>query len=305
MRKPILLKGACAAISFVIAASATTPSDARSLEGAKLSAATDEDFFVFFHLKEKTSEDRGSNLVTHYFEPDSRSDILVSVDADKTGKILQMGLMVGRDFIDDPKTNVFARDIVKSFIDAATPARDAKETEGVVNEIFFRGTPLNPAEVKNIQFKGKPMPKDTKLLKVGEGDLKAGDVAIMMSGSVPVLPAEMSDVFKTFNGSLDTCEQHLTDGASLVMKNHTVPKGRFLEVRIDVKGVNKPRLVEVVYPPVPTKATMEAQKKQNGKNAEVKKPSPDVKENPGSQKGGSEGGDSETESKPVPEALAK
>lgn len=244
MRKPFTL---CAFLALSLAGALfwTAPVDARSLEGEQLDTAVKDDFFSFFHLNLKNKEDR-DNLSTYYYQP-ARDDIIVSVDTDKKGKILQMGLIIGRAFIDDPKTNVFARDIVKSFIDAATPASDAPETESVVNEIFFRHTPLTPTKVQKVTYKGEEdaLPKETSLLKVGDGELKKGDVAIMMNGPVPTLPEKVSDAYKAFDGSVENAEQKLTNG-TLVMKNHTTPKGKMLEVRVDVKGVKKVPKFEVV-----------------------------------------------------------
>ncbi len=246
MQKTLLKTLACIAISTMATLSAASDSQARPLEGLTLSAAQEDDFFKFFHLKEKNKEER-DNLNTFYFAPESRNDILLSVDADKQGKILQMSIVVGRDFIDNPKTNIFARDIVKSFIDAATPLKDVSQTKALVNEIFFRGTQLSATEAKNVKYKGKQMPGGTKLYKVGEGDLKAGDVAVVMSGDVPPVADKPSDAFATFNGSLERCEQILPS-AKLVMMNHSFSTGKFLEVRVDVNTVKKEPKFEVVFP---------------------------------------------------------
>ncbi len=179
--------------------------------------------------------------------PRAQDLILVSVDVNKHGKILQMGLLINRSFIENPETKVMARDLVKSFIDAATPAADAHETESVVEEILFRHLQVTPTKVQQIILKGdkEPLPKGTNLLKFGDGDVKAGDSAIVMNGPVPTLPEKVSDAFNVFNGTAEDCEQKLTHG-TLVLRNHDTPKGKMLEVRVDVKGVKKVPKFEVV-----------------------------------------------------------
>jgi len=222
------------------------PVSALSLQGQPLESAVNTDFFTFFHLKER-ARDEGDQLVTHYFRPQSRNDLVVCVDADKSGKILQMSLIVGREFVDDAHTKVFARDIVKSFIEVATPPDDASETAPLVNEIFFRGTQLTPTKVENVKYNGvdEKMGGDRSLIKVGTGEVKKGDVAIMMSGKVPQLPEKTSDGFRVFEGEVDNYDLPIK-GAHVVMKNHDTPKGKFLEVRVDVNSVKKTPKFEVI-----------------------------------------------------------
>lgn len=221
--------------SIIAVGIGSSPAQALSLTGQQIDNAVKEDFFVFFHLRKRAIDER-DNLATHYFRPSSRGDIVVCVDTDKQGKILQMSLIVGRDFVDQPETNVFARDLVKSFIEAATPPAVAEQTSGVVNEIFFRGNELTPTRIEKVTYNGKPLDEDKNLVKIGAGELKKGDRAIMIKGSPPKLPEEVSDSYRAFEGKLKNSDLKIA-GAHLIMKNHEVAKGRYLEVRVDVDDV--------------------------------------------------------------------
>lgn len=273
MRKLSLLTLMAVAIVVFNAASAF----ALSLPGTSLDAAEKEDFFQFFHLKKRAIDER-DDLATHYFRPPSRDDVVVCVDTTKSGTILQMSLIVGRDFIDNPRTNIFARDLVKSFIEAATPATSARETSDVVSEIFLRGSgPVNletdtagnhseskdpepnkmtikNVDAKSIIYNGEKQALDSnhRLSKIGDGDIKKGDVVILSSGSLPKIPEKVSDTFKAFEGKLENSDVPIT-GARLIMKNHEVPRGRFLEVRIDLNSVKKEPKLEVVVEEAPDK----------------------------------------------------
>ncbi len=250
---------------------------ALSLPGTSLDAAERQDFFQFFHLKKRAIDER-DDLATHYFRPPSRDDVVVCVDTNKSGTILQMSLIVGRDFIDNPKTNIFARDLVKSFIEAATPAASASETSDIVSEIFLRGsgpvnvetepvddksesknpeqnkTTIRNVEAQSIIYNGEKQKLDSnnRLSKFGDGDIKKGDVVIISSGSLPKIPEKVSDSFKAFEGKLENSDVPIT-GARLIMKNHEVPRGRFLEVRIDLNSVKKEPKLEVVVEEAPDK----------------------------------------------------
>ncbi len=232
-------------VSVALCLSIAAPVSALSLPGHNLDSAVNEDFFTFFHLKKRAMDER-DDIVTHYFRPPSRGDVVICVDTDKKGKILQMSLIVGRDFIEDPATNVFARDIVKSFIEAATPAADASSTKDLINEIFFRDTELTPNKAAKVQFERTGATSaDANLVKVGKGELKKGDVAIVMNGDMPRLPSEISNGYKTFLGTVDDYDLTLTT-SHVVMKNHDMPRGRFLEIRIDANNVKNLPKFEVV-----------------------------------------------------------
>lgn len=227
---------------------------AGSLPGTLLDEAQKEDFFQFFHLKKRAIDER-DDLATHYFRPPLRDDVVVCVDTDKAGKILQMSLIVGREFIDEPTTNIFARDLVKSFIEAATPLAGAADTSSVVNEIFLRGTQLATTDAKTIETPGgkkEELGNNKGLIKVGTGELKKGDTAILLNGKkLPKIPEKISDSFRAFEGTIENADTPIT-GARLVLKNHEVAKGRFLEVRVDLDTVKKLPKLEVVVDQSPS-----------------------------------------------------
>jgi hypothetical protein len=214
-----------------------------SVHGLPLEDATRRDFFTFFHLKERAIDEH-QELATHYFRPGSRNDVVVCIDTDRENKILQMAMVVGRDFIDDPKTNIFARDLVKSFLEVATPPSVSCQTRDLVNEIFFRGTVLTPTSAKTVSSSDKTVAlgADGKVVKVGEGELKKDDVAIIMTGQIPTLPEKPSDSYRAFLGEIQNSDLSIT-GGHVLMKNHDVSKTKLLEIRVEMDSVKKaPRL---------------------------------------------------------------
>lgn len=218
---------------------AQAPKTSLSIQGQTLGDATQRDFFTFFHLKERAIDEH-DELATHYFRPGSRNDVVVCIDTDKQNKILQMSMVIGRDFIDDPKTNIFARDLVKSFLEVASPAAVPGETRDIVNEIFFRGTVLTPSTAQSVQTEDKTVPlgPDGKVVKVGEGELEKDDVAIVMSGQIPKLPEKPSDTYRAFLGEIPNSDLPIA-GGHVVLKNHEVSKTKLLEVRVDMSSVTK------------------------------------------------------------------
>jgi hypothetical protein len=290
----------CLIVAAILGSHSWLPAVALSLQGQQLDAAIKEDFFTFFHMKERAIDER-DDLATHYFRPGSRGDVVVCVDTDKSGKILQMSLVVGREFIDDPKTNVFARDLVKSFIEVATPPGQTKETSDLVNEIFFRGSELTPTKVEKVNYNGKevPMGTDGSLVKVGKGAPQKGDVAIMMNGQIPKLPAKESEAYKAFLGTVVNSDTPIT-GAHVILKNHTFEKGKLLEVRVDVNTVKKTPKFEVVGEEQGDGADGKADQgkdagtKPDAANADSGKPAPS---SDSSSKGDSGSSENKTESK--------
>ncbi|MBX3074603.1 hypothetical protein KF913_11810 [Candidatus Obscuribacterales bacterium] len=210
-----------------------------SIQGQILEDAIKRDFFTFFHLKERAIDEH-EELATHYFRPGSRNDVVVCIDTDKQNKILQMAMVVGRDFIDDPKTNIFARDLVKSFLEVATPPSVPGDTRDLVNEIFFRGTVLTPSSAKSVTSNDQTVSlgPDGKVVKVGEGELKKDDVAIVMSGQIPKLPEKVSESYRAFLGEVQNSDLPIT-GGHVRLKNHDVSQTKLLEVRVDMDSVKK------------------------------------------------------------------
>ncbi|MDZ4834565.1 MAG: hypothetical protein SGJ27_12370 [Candidatus Melainabacteria bacterium] len=99
--------------------------------------------------------------------------------------------------------------------------------------------------------KKRTIDKDQRLIKVGSGPLKVGDTAIITSRNLPKLPEKISDSYKAFQGSLETVDTPIT-GAHLILKNHIVAKGRFLEVRVDLDSVKKAPKFDVVVDESPS-----------------------------------------------------
>jgi hypothetical protein len=110
--------------------------------GADLTAVRQgSDFFNFFHLA-PTGPANAQGVID--FRPsgsqfDQLVDVTVTVDG--SDRITAMSLTLTRSFIDDPANGPFARDIAKSFLQAAPPPADAQQVSGLTNDINRAGGP--------------------------------------------------------------------------------------------------------------------------------------------------------------------
>lgn len=110
--------------------------------GERLEEMKKTDFFTFFNLKESDrSKDKEGHTVIN-FRPGRSGEfpdvvtVSVTLDNDEQ-RILNMGLMLARSFIDNPTKAIFARDVAKSFIRVAIPEADEPAINDLANEIEF------------------------------------------------------------------------------------------------------------------------------------------------------------------------
>jgi|GEM_PF-701919 len=110
--------------------------------GENLEQAKQTEFFRFFHLEQsQVSKSEGSTVTA--FKPTGekfRPLVTIKVTTDGASRILALEMALARSFIDDPRDGVFARDIAKSFLQAALPAPRDWETTDLINEIQFQAT---------------------------------------------------------------------------------------------------------------------------------------------------------------------
>lgn len=101
--------------------------------GARLEDAKKTDFFTFFHLEETA---RGPGHVD--FRPKGpmfRRHVQVRVVPGPDGTIRELHLALDRDFVDEPMSGIFARDLAKSFLRFAVPGADLPGVEALADEI--------------------------------------------------------------------------------------------------------------------------------------------------------------------------
>ena len=134
-----------------------------------LDKAYANDFFQFFRLRVVGVSVTDDGFMEIIFKPPkrepSRTSVKLHVVLKKDGEIKRMQLILGRQFIDDVKQGMFARDFAKSFIQAGVHKEDYARVRPVVNEIFFRQK-LTPI----ILGKGKSQ-GTISIFKLGEGKL--------------------------------------------------------------------------------------------------------------------------------------
>lgn len=112
----------------------------------QLSQMQKGDFFRFFNLVHFRT-DKAATLHRdrlHFRPSGERFQKLVTLSVQMDGKPDQVGevaLSVSRQFIDDRTMGMFARDIVKSFLQANLTAKDAQAMGDLVNEIWHHTPP--------------------------------------------------------------------------------------------------------------------------------------------------------------------
>ena len=100
------------------------------------------DFFSFFHLERVTGAADVDAAGAIDYRPSSgkfRPLVRLRVVTDDHGVITGMSLVLLRSFIDDPANTLFARDIAKSFLQAAPPGEDAALLADLSADIEKRG----------------------------------------------------------------------------------------------------------------------------------------------------------------------
>jgi hypothetical protein len=104
--------------------------------------AKQTDFFKWFHLEEvgKSAGDGGTIITYAPSAPKFRPLVSVRLQLAPGGWLRGAELLIKRRFIEDPKDETSARDIVKSFIAAAAMKADWNKIHRLHDEIFYLGS---------------------------------------------------------------------------------------------------------------------------------------------------------------------
>ncbi len=158
--------------------------------GDRLADAKKTDFFTFFNLGETGRSEglqEGRTVVT--FKPragDFRELVMVNVTVDPQDRIVAMGLLLNRSFVDHKTNGIFARDIARSMLRAAVTVADEAAISDLINEIGY--------------------PQD----KTGQ--------QVVRTEPVPKLPAQATPGYEAYLGRRKLYEQKLS-GSSLLLHN--------------------------------------------------------------------------------------
>jgi hypothetical protein len=140
--KLALLVASLSSTVFAVDYSAQQPSDPppTSLLGQPLSDAQQLEFFEFFRFS--LSDDRpdpahaGMSIKMFSVGGDYRGEVTLMISTKISDDTIQVaGLMIRRDFIDNPETALFARDVVKSFLELS-PGSESHDLAKLHNEIW-------------------------------------------------------------------------------------------------------------------------------------------------------------------------
>lgn len=135
---------------FLLAAfAALLPATLSAQLGRTLDDVRGEDFWTYFQLQPTNpGEPIAANSQVRFRTTAARfaPRVLVTVALDGEKLIRTMEISLTREFVDDPQVGVFAADIAKSFLQAALPADDLPDMQGLVNEIWRRNAPSQPTE---------------------------------------------------------------------------------------------------------------------------------------------------------------
>lgn len=113
---------------------------AKSLWGGSLAAAQKSDLFTFFNLV-RTGQgiplEAGTQWVFLPKQGPFRELVMVKLTESRDKRIVAAELLLAGSFVNEAKTDVFARDIAKSFVSQLTPAGQAAATRDLVNELWY------------------------------------------------------------------------------------------------------------------------------------------------------------------------
>ncbi len=136
MWRSMMLPWLISMILPVLLAAAAPPEPFGGL-GKTLENAKKTDFFLFFHL-EQTSESPAKDGNVIVFQPSGPkfhdlTRVLMAVDS--KGMIRGAELDLNRSYVDSPTDGIYARDIAKSFLQAAVDPQDRERVESLIVEI--------------------------------------------------------------------------------------------------------------------------------------------------------------------------
>ena len=206
-------------LAFSIAAPPALASN--SIYGLDIRQAFSKDLFSFFRFRLSGVSVTKDGFTQLQFRPPKaspfRSFVKIFVTLDESGKIRRMRMLLSRKFIDDKRQGMFARDVAKSFVQAAVPPEDSDAARSLVNEIFFRQklTEVKVGSVISDSAKGKKVISgEQTVFKLGSGKLMPGDIIIIGDRSnLPSLPEAPSALYLAFSGERKRARLKFSDTA--------------------------------------------------------------------------------------------
>ena len=126
-------------ISSLLSTAVPHPSSTPSLVGATLAEAQQTEFFTFFHFAEteRALDSTGRGWVQFRPGGEHRTQVRLWLLLTAAGTTEQATIDLARGFIQPPQTQVFARDVAKSFLYGAVPAAD-QNAIGFLAETIWR-----------------------------------------------------------------------------------------------------------------------------------------------------------------------
>lgn len=181
---------------------------ARCITGMQLNEAEKQDFFQFFRFKEtdRQAVSRTETMVMYSTGVGKHAVKLGVIVRKDRGDIVSMALVLPRRFVNDKKYGIFARDISKSFLQAAIPDPDADAFKPLVSEISF----ADQQNWKSVDVKAGEKGQsehDVTMLKPGTTALKKGDNVWLNVKSVPELPKQPTAGYLTYKGQKEAFEE--------------------------------------------------------------------------------------------------
>ncbi len=215
-------------LSLATASALWSVVQARSCAGMQLPDAEKEDFFTFFHFKEGDTEKHPDGNVISFATGMQGFTVLLFVETSAGNKVKNMRLALPRDFVDDPKWGLFARDMGKSFLRAAVYDQDMPAVDMLAKEIEFGSSQSWTPKKLDASYNGGETKKDVNfLLPGGDKKIEKGQVLIMGENAAPKLPATPSAGYKTFLGKQESFSQKMSH-CSLTIQNKLVKDKKYV-----------------------------------------------------------------------------
>lgn len=112
----------------------------KSLWGESLATAQKSDLFTFFNLArvgQAIPLEAGSQWTFQPKQGPFREFVMVKLTESRDKRIVAAELLLAGSFVTNAKTDVFARDIAKSFVAQLTPTGQSAATRDLVNELWY------------------------------------------------------------------------------------------------------------------------------------------------------------------------
>lgn len=225
----------CLVISLILSATATVK--AQCVRGLTLDQAMQSDFFTNFGFKE-AKRGETENGLTLVFMSGGNNPSNLGVYLNESNCICGMMLVLDRKYVDNIRTTLAARDLFKSFLEAAVPANERLPLLPLYNQIYFGAPGCKVVELPGGVINDKDgklnLVKKSRGLKIGDGPFKVGDSVLQFNGDVPKLPASPTEDYKTFLGQKESYTEkyanyefrirnQIVDGDGMILMNFDFP----------------------------------------------------------------------------------